>query len=97
MEPGAFILEVSRRAGEPLNASDPLQIAQSILWGDDQTAEVQMLRRAVEAIGLNWGEFSEADVFMLRLDMLKLISALCEAKLLEQYPVMSWARAACYA
>lgn len=96
MDPGAFVLEVCRRAGEPLNVRDPLQIAKSILWGEDQTAEVQVLRRAVEAIGLNWGEFSEADIYLLSLDMLKLVSALREAKLRGQYPVINWARATYY-
>ena len=96
MDLAAFLVEVSRRAGEPLNVSDPLQIAQAILSGDDQTAEVQVLRRAVEAVGLNWGEFSEADVYLLSLDMLKLVSALCEAKLRGQYPVMAWAKATYY-
>jgi hypothetical protein len=96
MDAAGFIVEVCRRAGEPLNVHDPLQIAQAILWGEDQTAEVQMLRRSVEAIGLNWGEFSEADVYLLSLDMLRLVSALREAKLCGQYPVMTWARATYY-
>jgi hypothetical protein len=94
MTPAAFALEASRRAGAPLDVRDPLALAGTIVRGSNLTAELQMLRRAVKAIGLDFGEFAEADLYLLSLDSLKLVSALREAKLRGQYSVMEWARVA---
>ena len=92
MDTAAFLIEISKRAGPPLDVPDPLAFAEAFLAESGDTAEGQTLRRAIDAIAFDWGSLNESDIWRLSRRSLQLVSALCEARLSGQYLPLEWAR-----
>jgi hypothetical protein len=94
MKSPEFFVEVKRRATRPCPSRDPLAEARRLLQEASPTAEMQMMRKVVEALESGQGEFGEADVHRLGADMLALASALVDARAGRRYPDGEWLIAA---
>jgi hypothetical protein len=94
MKSTAFLIEVKRRATRLCSSNDPLAEARRLLQTSGLTAEGQMLRKVVDALGADQGEFGESDVHRLGADMLALVSALADARATRRYSDADWLKAA---
>ncbi len=92
MNRAAFLSEVCRRAGEPLESRDPLAVAYSFLDACGDTAEGQLLRRIIYAISHDIGDFEAAEVWLLSKGSLQIDSGLVETRLSGQYTARQWVR-----
>ena len=92
MDPVAFLVEISKRAGEPLDVHDPLAAAEAFIAEAGDTAEARLLRRLIYAVAFDFGKFKEAEMWLLSRPTLQLVSALREAKLAGRYSASEWAR-----
>lgn len=90
MKSADFFAEVKRRVARPCLASDPLAEARRFLEASGLTAEGQMLRKAVAALGAKDGEFGDSDVHRLGADALGIVSALADAQVKRRYTDAEW-------
>jgi hypothetical protein len=96
MDSATFFAEVKRRASRACLAPDPLAEAGRFLEASGLTAEGQMVRKSVEALAGNAGEFGDSDVHKLGADALALVGALVDARAKKRYRDAEWqAVAAC--
>ena len=93
MLPAVFLLEACKRSGGPLDTSDPLKVAETFLAASGDTAEGQVLLRAIDAIAWDWGEFREFEIHLLSHPTRKLVAALLEARISGHYSNLDWASA----
>ncbi len=90
MDSASFFAEVKRRASRTCLATDPLAEAGRFLDASGLTAEGQMVRKAVGALGGNSGEFGDSDVHKLGADALALVAALVDARVKKRYRDSEW-------
>jgi hypothetical protein len=90
MDNAAFFAEVKRRVSRACLAPDPLVEARRFMQESGSTGEGQMVRKAVQALGGNAGEFGDSDVHRLGADALALVSALADAKMRRRYRDAEW-------
>jgi hypothetical protein len=90
MNAADFMAEVKRRVTRPCAAPDPLVEARRFLETSGLTAEGQMVRKSVEALGGAERDFGEADVHRLGAITLGLVSALAEAQGRRRYASADW-------
>jgi hypothetical protein len=90
MNAADFFTDVKRRVSRKCQASDPLEEARRVLGASGLTAEGQMVRKAVVALGAHDGEFGDSDIHRLGADALALVSALIDARNTRRYPDGDW-------
>ena len=90
MNAADFFADVKRRVSRKCMASDPLEEARRVLGASGLTAEGQMVRKAVVALGTHDGEFGDSDIHRLGADALALVSALIDARNSKRYPDGDW-------
>jgi hypothetical protein len=85
-----FMADVKRRVTRPCAAPDPLAEARRFLESRGLTAEGQMVRKSVEALGGAERDFGEADVHRLGAIALGLVAALADAQDRKRYAPGDW-------
>lgn len=90
MNAADFFTDVKRRVSRKCMAPDPLAEARRVLGASGLTAEGQMVRKAVVALGARAGEFGDADIHRLGADALALVSALIDARNTKRYADGDW-------
>jgi hypothetical protein len=71
-------------------ARDPLAEARRFLDDYGETGEGQALRRFMDTLASDNGEFAESEVWLFSAETLALVAALVEARISGRYPDAEW-------
>lgn len=96
MHAGGFFVRLKRKARGETIYDDPLKEAQQFIDQHGKTGQGDALRRVVEALWRENGEFSESDIAFFSSPLLDLISQLIDARITGRYPEWQWERASCH-
>ncbi|MBE0627122.1 MAG: hypothetical protein IH606_20170 [Burkholderiales bacterium] len=90
MNAATFLAAIRRRTRFTSAHRDPLVAAWRYLDEYGESAEAQALRKAIKALAVKDGEFSESEVWLFSTEAITLVAALIDARLEGRYPELDW-------